>query len=383
VLRATADDGALQSSDVVTFTVSAAADCDLVAQTGCAASEACYFDESAWAPRCMPAGTPGVGEPCSAWNQCAPGHTCILAACRRLCDTAAPPTGACQCGELVPAAGFCQCNEFDPTGCGPGKRCLSGPILPTCGPAGSETEGSACGTDADCATGLICDAGYPNSPNPRTCMRQCDLSNPDADPSCYCQSGSSPRGVCGCDPLNQTGCGANQACYVERTGGHATCMEYDFFSTLCQFDTDCGPGTACAQFSPGDGRCTNYCDLGNASCACRSITSFSDIGQCGEGAPCRFPNGCGDERLTCWSSGSLTTPFQCIAALGTLPHGAPCGPGIGGCSGNSYCATIDGVTQCRAGCRVGDGRCDCQPAPEIQFLDPNFPTRFGACRSEP
>jgi len=75
------------------------ADCDLIAQTGCAAMQGCY--PSAGGLACLGAGDVGEGGMCEFTNSCMPGMGCLGTSmtdsfCRRFCDMAAAepcPTG--------------------------------------------------------------------------------------------------------------------------------------------------------------------------------------------------------------------------------------------------------------------------------------------------
>ncbi|RMH45088.1 MAG: hypothetical protein D6689_00750 [Deltaproteobacteria bacterium] len=84
--------------------------CDLVAQTGCAAGQACDFDLSARTPYCRPAGAGGDLAVCAAAADCAAGFTCVSdgmgSGCLHWC---ALPAGA----ECAPFAGS-TCTALQP-----------------------------------------------------------------------------------------------------------------------------------------------------------------------------------------------------------------------------------------------------------------------------
>ncbi len=87
--------------------------CDLAAQTGCPAGEACYPNGNDGSVLCIAPGTATEGQSCMAINECAGGLSCfgtgdgdggVRNICMKLCDMAATPTG-CATGQMCQSLG--------------------------------------------------------------------------------------------------------------------------------------------------------------------------------------------------------------------------------------------------------------------------------------
>lgn len=132
--------------------------------------------------------------------------------------------------------------------------------------------------------------GYPSPP--RSCQPLCRNEPTFCGENEFCQmlSGDDPAsavveptfGVCtpgGCDPVFQTGCVNNDACYLEYTtrseiigaclGVDRDAMDGTPFApgTPCNFTTQCAPGAGClptivdGAFGTGDRACREFCEV--------------------------------------------------------------------------------------------------------------------------
>ncbi len=161
-------------------------DCDPVTGGGCPAGQGCYLVAGAGgmtAAGCLPAGTGGATDACTAPNGCAPGLACVGGACAQLCcgrDDRARCMAAHFEGCLVATSNtafwICagrSCNPFRQD-CPAGLACI--PMDPSgttdCVTAGAGTQGAPCGTQSACAPGFLCTmAGTASS---AMCSQLCD-----------------------------------------------------------------------------------------------------------------------------------------------------------------------------------------------------------------
>ncbi len=153
--------------------------CDLLSNEGCGAGQACYFVRTMpgqpAAPTCLPAGTGGDGEACSAPNDCREGFACDgnNGICRAVCcgrSDASCPVGQRCIINIVDEDGSPQgwgmckapdeCDVLMQSGCPDGQACYpAGPDASVlCAPPtdGAGMQGDACDSINSCAGGFIC-----------------------------------------------------------------------------------------------------------------------------------------------------------------------------------------------------------------------------------
>lgn len=177
--------------------------CDLEAQTGCGAGQACDWGAPPGmppTPYCRMAGTAGDGQPCNDMTLCQEGLICLGAAgsatCHAICcndnDAACPAGQTCSIrvvSEGMPDSpvGACDapdnCDVQAQTGCSAAEYCYpAGSDGSTvCASPGTAAAGAACTALNQCARGFICPGGASS-----VCRQVC---NPSAMPT-DCPMGS-------------------------------------------------------------------------------------------------------------------------------------------------------------------------------------------------
>ena len=177
--------------------------CDLEAQTGCMAGQACDWGAPEGmppAPFCRMAGTAADGMPCNNTTLCQEGLICLGppdgASCHAICcndnDSACPTGQTCSIRVVSPGmsdspVGACDapdnCDVVAQTGCSATEYCFpaGGDGSTVCASPGTAMPGASCGALNDCVRGYICPGG--DSP---ICRQVC---NPMAMPS-DCPMGS-------------------------------------------------------------------------------------------------------------------------------------------------------------------------------------------------
>jgi hypothetical protein len=179
------------------------------------------------------------------------------------------------------------CDPFTNSGCSSDQKCIalqSGTALGLgCGSKGSKGEGDTCGpimtggsqTGDDCGSQLACfklatDSSY-------TCHRICATSGTDTCPgteTCSLNVGGLNglkfcQPIVTCQPLEQTGCPSNQACYFGTKG--AVCAPTTGNKQpgdACTSANDCVKGSNCLVV--GTGICSSFCstaDGGAPTCS--------------------------------------------------------------------------------------------------------------------
>ena len=160
------------------------ADCNPIANTGCAEGEKCIYDQSDL-KACVPAGdTPG-GSPCQDTSECMEGMCLQLngtdSYCYILCKTIGHCPNNAPCLELQDSPyKVCKIDDLYDNcdilaqDCEDGKGCYSvaNEDLPVCIPAGSSPLGGECEGPSDCIPGAHC-------VNFR-CYELCDKNDPEA-----------------------------------------------------------------------------------------------------------------------------------------------------------------------------------------------------------
>jgi hypothetical protein len=323
-----------------------------------------------------PGTTCGQDRVCNAGTctDCTVGAACTVAGkpCRRgttACNTGAPvcleagdqPNGTACGNNMVCASGMCMPCTAGPA-CTPTNPCHAGVTVcaPTigCSDTGSNlANGTVCGTDRVCNAGacVTCVAG-PCQPADvcKTGINSCATGSPVCN-----QSGNQPNG---------TNCGTNRVCM----GG--SCMM-------------CSAGAACVPANPCH-RGTLACDTGAAVCndngmsipdgtmcgtnlVCRSGACVS----CIAGQACQPTNPCKNGLTSCMTgvqtcmesgnktpgtpcgagqscaNGTLTLPAMCTAAGACAAAMMQCTSGACNPSGTDCSTCPVGQTSCPAGCR--------------------------------
>jgi hypothetical protein len=138
-------------------------DCHLVGNVGCDATHNCSIDGGV-DPECVLAGTKQVLEKCNNTTECAPGLSCHLNNCLKVCgetEDCQTQDGAIKCGlgynneEFgFGAIGGCvtSCDVLAQN-CPAGQACYLGSCMT---PTLALAEGAECGFGTDCAKGLDC-----------------------------------------------------------------------------------------------------------------------------------------------------------------------------------------------------------------------------------
>jgi hypothetical protein len=177
------------------------------------------------------------------------------------------------------------CDPFTNSGCSGGKKCTAlqqsnNTLALGCGDKGTKTEGVTCSqtvtsgtqTGDDCADGLAC-----FNIGGTTCHKICATSGTDTCPATETCSLGNVGGLTGltfcqpivtCQPLEQTGCPANQACYFGTKGAVCAPPGSKQPGEACTNANECVPGSNCLVV--GTGICTSFCstaDGGTPACS--------------------------------------------------------------------------------------------------------------------
>ncbi len=199
------------------------------------------------------------------------------------------------------------CDPFTNSGCSGGQKCAAfqngNELNLSCGSKGSKAEGEPCtptATGDDCGDQLACfevnlDPAY-------TCHRICPIGgeastcpgtetcsvkvNGFSDPTglAFCQPSIS------CQPLEQTGCPSDQACYYGTKGAICARTGTAQPSGTCVNANDCVQGSTCLTVG-GTGTCSSFCstaDGGAPSCSgastggtiCSALAGEVNLGSC-------------------------------------------------------------------------------------------------------
>jgi len=246
---------------------------------------------------CRPDGDKQVGEACgeSGVDDCVSGAACVpydntISTCLPLCSDTVPCSESYEAcfdwfGPNGSVAGLCFGNDCLPpaSGCETGERCtvLSAgeDSVAACVPAGPVAVGGDCSVD-ECEPGAMCVLAGSSY----ICRAYCDGgSDCDAEDQ-HCAWPWPPLpdiGLCseGCDPVGQTGCGADDACYyLDPTDGSTDCfpagtlVEGADCSSLADF---CLPGLDCVLepgTTPFEYYCRAFCDADHP-CSSGSCTT--------------------------------------------------------------------------------------------------------------
>jgi hypothetical protein len=197
------------------------------------------------------------------------------------------------------------CDPFTNSGCSGGDKCTAlqnGKVLNlNCGSKGSKVEGDTCTpsqTGDDCGDQLAC-FSLAADPSLYTCHRICPTSGsasdcPGTETCSLVVPGLSGLAFCeptiACQPLEQTGCPSDQACYYGTKG--AICGRTGSVQPggTCVNVNECAQGSTCITVG-GVGSCSSFCstaDGGAPSCAgastggtiCSALAGEANLGSC-------------------------------------------------------------------------------------------------------
>ncbi len=192
-------------------------------------------------------------------------------------DAGAPPL-MCR-----PAGSSCDLLRQD---CPGGQACAFVDGAARCVSSGVGGDGSGCSRQSDCRAGFWCESGI--------CRRYCCHQ---ADEQCLegqrCLPSGDDIGACrapdACSLVPQSGCPANQGCYVTRTDGVRNCVGAGTAreGESCSALNECEPGTICTT----EGICARFCRISGDDCQsdqrCISL-GFSDRPEIGLCSPPRL-----------------------------------------------------------------------------------------------
>jgi hypothetical protein len=304
----------------------------------------------------------GTTGTCDGTGKCAyypSGQQCALATC--LTATQLSPSSTCNGTGSCVAATSISCAPYLCKGgactntCTSDVDCASGDYCMVSACVGKKSNGSACGTGNECASGNCVDGVCCDSLCSGTCYActsskkgsgldgQCGVISNGADPDNEC-----PDNVCAADgvTLNKTQvCNGAGACKVSAT---QPCSPYVCSSgacvTMCASDSDCVSG--------------QYCNLVSKQCTAKKAIATSCgannecvSGNCADSVCC--DSACTADCKACNIAGSVGTCTN-IAAGGTDTNPV-CG-GANSCDGSGVCKKATGQT-CGANGDCTSGNC--------------------------
>ncbi|MGC4119386.1 MAG: hypothetical protein QM765_33430 [Myxococcales bacterium] len=153
--------------------------CDPVAQLGCGAGQACYWNEAALAYACAASGTLPLDTACAADAECMPGLTCI-GQCVPYCRPQSPASvcagerATCR-DYLGTGFGACVNDLCDPRAqdcADAAKACYPADTGYFCAAPGTTADGLTCTELSDCRKGSTC----LGSSQSKQCYRLCDAT---------------------------------------------------------------------------------------------------------------------------------------------------------------------------------------------------------------
>lgn len=202
---------------------------------------------------------------------------------------------------------YSPCNPFTNAGCSNGQKCAGfqtadRTLALACGDKGSKAENDTCAqtltsglqTGDDCGDGLSCfnvggkticrkacpATGADPCPNGETCS----MTVPGFNDPKFCTTPAQPTT---CQPLEQTGCPANQACYYSTKGAVCATAGTIAAGSKCNNSNDCVKGSTCLTIN-GSGAC-------HAFCSTASGATLTCSGDGTGGSTCVSFNGASDE----------------------------------------------------------------------------------------
>jgi hypothetical protein len=149
-----------------------------------------------------------------------------------------------------------------------------------CGSKGTKAAGDICtqvGTTAgqtgdDCGDGLACFSVQGDAS--ATCHQICSPSGAGtACPTkfvCGLDVGLVTLAFCraSCQPLEQSGCASNEACYLASTGAVCSTAGKGSPGAPCSSANDCVPGSTCILVSGSSGTCYSFCSTTGGTTTC-------------------------------------------------------------------------------------------------------------------
>jgi hypothetical protein len=134
----------------------------------------------------------------------------------------------------------------------------------------------------------------------------------------------------GCDPAELT-CGAGLTCAVNCMALEGQCVlaGNEASGSLCQFNSDCQPGTQCFSYAPG-------CDVRSCLKFCKTD---SDCGPSGSGSLCQG-------KVPCTIDGASVLTAYHTCTFGCDPRG----PATTGCPTGLHCFVVDTMDQVDCAC---------------------------------
>jgi hypothetical protein len=224
---------------------------------------------------------------------------------------------------------------------------------------------AACGADADCAPGNVCNGG------------SCGLKR--LGQLCAgggeCESGQCTDGVC----CSSATCGNCQSCNVAGMAGMCHPVMADDMEPHggCTPNPPCGFNGQC----DGNGACRNAPATTSCGAASCSGSTFTPVGNCNGAGACAQPPascapfacGAGACRTSCGVDTDCAAGFTCLSNVCTnlKPNGAACAAEAecfsGHCS-EGFCCAVASCGSCRS-CAVVGKQGTCEPVPDGQ-MDP-------------
>lgn len=299
----------------------------------------------------------------SSSSECGSGESCVVPGSAR-CPPAeeSPKEGAKACVEAgkevcaamgtTPAGQACEQH----TDCTPGHLCI-GVAQGVCRPRCEFTIGK-------CPAGQVCLDLLPHLPTP--------------DNLGYCTGVS-------CDPLLDTGCATNQACYGGAKPSCAlpgTAIE----GQACKQSPDCIRGMICL---PGQGTCVRLCDARKtgieAGCAandpCEALSAGGQPLSDHQGYCHKSCNPATDEGCVAEAKCLVRAKPVCVIA-GSAKIGQACKK-LGDCERGATCVTDSNMaTVCAQKCdpKASQGTDGCAAGLKCVALEGTYPTPVGTCQ---
>ncbi len=186
------------------------------------------------------------------------------------------------------------CDPIANSGCPSGMKCSTlqnGQAFSVgCRSKGTKAAGDDCTqvvttagqTGDDCGDGLACFTVQGDAS--ATCHQICSPSGAGtACPSkfvCGINVGLASLAFCraSCQPLEQSGCASNEACYLASTG--AVCSSpvgTKSPGNPCSLANDCLPGSTCVLTSASSGTCYSFCSTAGGTPACSGGTTCNPL----------------------------------------------------------------------------------------------------------
>ncbi len=201
------------------------------------------------------------------------------------------------------------CDPFTSSGCSGGQKCtalqIGTELNLSCGSKGSKNEGDICTPDStggtqtgdDCGDQLAC---FRVNPDPDyTCHLICPTTGsanacPGTETCSLVVNGLNGLAFCqpsiSCQPLEQTGCPSDQACYYGTKGAICATIGPVQPGGTCVNANECTKGSTCLTVD-STGTCSSFCstaDGGTPGCSgastggtiCSALSGEANLGSC-------------------------------------------------------------------------------------------------------